>query len=286
MGAIGEGESMNHIEGKFIGVRNTLIFYQAWLPDGEPKAVLPIVHGLGEHSGRYMNVVNHFVPHGYVVYGLDQIGHGKSGGPREFVERFDDFSDTFTQYLAMVKEWQPGKPIFLLSHSIGGLIATYYLLDHQAEFQGAIFSAPVVKVASHVTQMTVFMARALSLLAPSAGVLPVDPSTISRDPDVVRAYIDDPLVFHGKTTARLSAEMLRALTRVSAETDKITLPFIAMQGGDDRLVDPDGAEILYTKAGSKDKTLKIYDGLYHEIFNEPEHTQVLKDVETWLEARV
>ncbi len=277
---------MNHIEGKFKGVRNTHIFYQVWLPDGGVKAVLPIVHGLGDHSGRYMNVVNHFVPLGYVVYGVDQPGHGKSEGPREFVERFDDFSDTLTAYLDMVREWQPGKPVFLLSHSIGGLIAAYYLLDHQAEFQGAVFSAPVVKVASHVSQMTVIMGRVLSVLAPMAGVLPLDPSTLSRDPDVVNAYINDPLVFHGKTSARLSAEMLRALTRVSAETEKITLPFLAMQGGDDHLVDPDGAEILYNKAGSKDKTLKIYEGLYHEIFNEPEHTQVLRDVERWLEARI
>jgi acylglycerol lipase len=277
---------MNHFEGKFKGVRDTHNFYQAWLPDGEPKAVLPIVHGLGDHSGRYMNVVNHFVPLGYVVYGVDQPGHGKSDGPREYVERFEDFSDTLTAYLAMVREWQPGKPVFLLSHSIGGLIATYYLLDHQAEFQGAIFSAPVVKVASHISRETVMMGRVLSILAPKVGVLPVDPSTLSRDPDVVNAYINDPLVFHGKTTARLAAEMLRALTRVSAETHKITLPFIAMQGGSDRLVDPDGAQILYEKAGSKDKTLKIYDGLYHEIFNEPEHERVLGDVETWLAAHL
>jgi acylglycerol lipase len=277
---------LNHIEGKFIGVRKTQIFYQAWLPEGDVKAVLPIVHGLGEHSGRYLNVVNHFVPLGYVVYGLDHIGHGKSGGAREFVEHFDDFSDTFTQYMNMLKQWQPGKPIFLLSHSIGGLIAAYYLLDHQAEFQGAIFSAPVVKVASHVSKTTVFMARALSLLAPSAGVLPVDPSTISRDPDVVKAYVADPLVFHGKTTARLAAEMLRALIRVSGETDKITLPFLAMQGSGDLLVDPDGAQILYERAGSKDKTLKIYDGLYHEIFNEPERAVVFNDIETWLAAHL
>jgi acylglycerol lipase len=277
---------MNHIEGRFKSIRDTLIYYQAWLPDGEPKAVLPIVHGLGEHSGRYLNVVNHFVPRGYVVYGMDQIGHGKSGGRREYVERFEDFSDTFTEYMKMIKQWQPGKPIFLLSHSIGGLIAAYFLLDHQAEFQGAVFSAPVVKVASHISKATVTMGKVLSVLAPTAGVLPVDPSTISRDPAVVKAYIEDPLVFHGKTSARLSAEMLRALLRVSAETDKITLPFLAMQGGADRLVDPDGAQILYEKAGSRDKTLKIYPGLYHEIFNEPEHEQVLGDIEAWLEARV
>jgi alpha-beta hydrolase superfamily lysophospholipase len=233
-----------------------------------------------------MNVVNHFVPLGYVVYGVDQIGHGKSDGPREFVESFDDFSFTLAAYMAMVKEWQPGKPIFLLSHSIGGLIATYYLLDHQAEFQGAVFSAPVVKVASHISQMTIIMGRSLSVLAPKVGVMSVDPGTLSRDPEVVNAYTNDPLVFHGKTSARLSAEMLRALTRVSAETGKITLPFIAMQGSEDHLVDPDGAQILYDKAGSKDKTLKIYEGLYHEIFNEPEHPQVLRDVETWLEAHI
>jgi acylglycerol lipase len=277
---------MNHIEGKFKGVRDTLIYYQAWLPDGNPKAVLPIVHGLGEHSGRYMNVVNHFVPDGYVVYGMDQIGHGKSGGRREYIERFEDFGDTFAEYMKMIQQWQPGKPIFLLSHSIGGLIAAYYLLDHQAEFQGAVFSAPVVKVASHVSQGTVLMGKVLSVVAPTAGVLPVDPTTISRDPEVVKAYINDPLVFHGKTSARLSAEMLRALLRVSAETHKITLPFIAMQGGSDRLVDPDGAQILYEKAGSKDKTLKIYEGLYHEIFNEPEHERVLGDVENWVAARL
>jgi acylglycerol lipase len=277
---------MNHFEGKFKGLRNAHIYYQVWLPDGEPKAVLPIVHGLGDHSGRYMNLVNHFVPLGYIIYGMDQIGHGKSDGMREFVDSFDDFSFTFAAYMAMVKEWQPGKPIFLISHSIGGLIATYYLLDHQAEFQGAVFSAPVVKVASHISASTILMGRSLSVLAPRAGVMSVDPSTLSRNPDVVIAYINDPLVFHGKTSARLSAEILRALNRVSSETDRITLPFIAMQGSEDHLVDPDGAQILYEKAGSKDKTLKIYDGLYHEIFNEPEHPHVLKDVEVWLEARV
>jgi acylglycerol lipase len=277
---------MNHFEGKFKGLRNAHIYYQVWQPQGEPKAVLPIVHGLGDHSGRYMNLVNHFVPLGYIVYGMDQIGHGKSDGTREFVESFDDFSFTLAAYMAMVKQWQPGKPIFLLSHSIGGLIASYYLLDHQAEFQGAVFSAPVVKVASHISKATIIMGRSLSILAPKAGVMSVDPSTLSRDPDVVNAYINDPLVFHGLTSARLSAEMLRALNRVSSETNKITLPFIAMQGSEDHLVDPDGAQILYEKAGSKDKTLKIYEGLYHEIFNEPEHPQVLKDVETWLEARV
>jgi acylglycerol lipase len=273
---------MNHIEGTFSGVRNTNIFYQAWLPKGNVKSILFIVHGLGEHSGRYMNVVDHFVPLGYAVYSLDHIGHGKSGGSREGIERFEDFTDTLTTYLGMVKLWQPGKPIFLLGHSMGGLISTYYLLDHQNEFVGAIISAPAIKISDSIPKSTITMSKVLSAIAPKAGVLALDASAISRDPDVVKTYANDPLVFHGKTPARLASEMLKAMIRVTAEVGKITLPFITIQGGQDKLVDPNGTRMLYDKSSSKDKTIKIYDGLYHEVFNEPERAVVLKDVETWL----
>jgi acylglycerol lipase len=158
---------MQHIEGSFKGVRNANIFYQAWLPEENVRAVLLLVHGLGEHSGRYRNVVNHFVPLGYAVYALDHIGHGKSDGRREYVERFDDYTDTLSSYLEMVKTWQRDKPIFLLGHSMGGTIAAYYLLDHQAEFRGAIISAPAVKVGDSVSQATIIVGRALSRIAPT-----------------------------------------------------------------------------------------------------------------------
>jgi acylglycerol lipase len=277
---------MNHIEGSFKGVRNTDIYYQAWLPKGEVEAVLLVVHGLGEHCGRYMNVVNHFVPLGYAVYGLDHIGHGKSGGVREVVERFTDYTDTLKVYHEMVKGWQTGKPVFLLGHSMGGLTASYYLLDHQASFRGAVISAPLVKVSDSISQATIIMGKILSALAPKMGLLALDTQGISRDPEVVETYVNDPLVFHGKTPARLAAELLKAMLRVTAEADKISLPFIVVQGSEDKLVDPGGAQMLYDKAGSKDKTIKVYEGLYHEVFNEPERARVLKDVETWLAAHV
>jgi len=127
---------MDHVEGNFKGVRNANVYYQAWLPEGNVRAVLLVVHGLGEHSGRYMNVVNYFVPLGYAVYGFDHIGHGRSEGEREVVERFTDYTDTLAIYCELVKGWQTGKPIFLLGHSMGGLIATHYLLDHQADSRG------------------------------------------------------------------------------------------------------------------------------------------------------
>jgi alpha-beta hydrolase superfamily lysophospholipase len=277
---------MNHIEGNFKGVRNASIYYQAWLPEGKVKAVLFLVHGLGEYCGRYTNVVNHFVPLGYAVYGLDHLGHGKSDGEREVIVRFDDYTEPLTTYYNMVKGWQPGKPVFILGHSLGGLITTYYLLDNQEKFKGAIISAPGIKVPANISPMTIRMGKILSTIAPKAGILALDATGVSRDPEVVKTYVNDPLVFHGKTPARLAAEMLKAMGRVTAEVEKITLPFIVIQGSADKLVDPAGAQMLYDRAGSKDKLLKVYDGLYHEVHNEPECGEMFKDLEAWLEAHV
>jgi alpha-beta hydrolase superfamily lysophospholipase len=273
---------MKHIEGTFKGVRDVEIYYQAWTPEAAAKAVLLVVHGLGEHSGRYMNVVNHFVPLGFAVYALDHIGHGKSGGAREMVARFEDYTDTLAIFRRMVGAWQPDLPVFLLGHSMGGLIASYYLLDHQADFRGAVISAPAVKAGESVSQSTIIVGKILSKLAPKAGVIALDVNAISRDPAVVQTYVDDPLVFHGKTPARLAAEMLSAMMRVEAEAGKLELPFIVVQGSKDRLVEPSGAQMLYDLAASTDKAIKIYEGLYHEVFNEPEREQVLEDVADWL----
>jgi acylglycerol lipase len=275
---------MKHVEGNFKSVRNLNIYYQAWLPDGNVKAVLLVVHGLGEHSGRYMNAVNRFVPLGYALYALDHIGHGKSEGTREFVERFDDYTVPLESYFKMVKAWQPGKPVYLFAHSAGGLIAAYYLIDHQADFKGAVISAPLIKISDDITSTTIAIGKILARLLPKAGLLSLDPHYVSRDPDVVKAYIDDPLVFHGRTTAKLSRELYNAMIRISEEGRKIALPFIVVQGSADRIVNPGAARLLYDIAGSEDKTIKIYEGLYHEVFNEPERDRVLADVETWLNA--
>jgi len=277
---------MRHEEGFFPGIRGARIYQRCWLPDGEPRAVLLLVHGLGEHSGRYMNLVNHLVPLGYAVYGLDHVGHGRSEGTREYVERFEDYTDTLDMVLGMVRQAQPDKPVFLYGHSMGGLIGAYYLLDHQDGLAGAVLSAPLARVPENISATTVTQGRVLSRLLPKLGLLPLDATGVSRDPAVVQAYVNDPLVFHGKTTARLAAEMLRAMQRVTAEAGKITLPLLALQGSADRLVNPGDARFLYDAVGSADKTLKVYDGLCHEVHNEPECGAVLQDVAAWLAARV
>jgi acylglycerol lipase len=277
---------MKHQEGSFRGIRDTDIYYQYWLPEGKVKAVLLIVHGLADHSGRYMNVVNYFVPMGYAVYALDHIGHGKSSGTRMYVERFEDYTDTLKTYFDMVRHWQPDQPIFMVGHSMGGLIGPLYLLDHQTELAGAVLSGPAVKPHDPVSPAVIFIGKVISALMPKLGVIALEADGVSRDPAVVQAYMSDPLVCHGKTTARLSAELLKTMQRVTAEAAKITLPILILQGSADRLVDPNGAQMLYDTVSSVDKTIKIYDSFYHEVFNEPEHDRVLGDVKAWLETHL
>jgi acylglycerol lipase len=277
---------MKHIEGYFKGVRDTDIYYQGWLPDGNVKAVLLIVHGVGEYCGRWINIINYFVPLGYAVYGLDHIGHGKSGGSRELIKQFEDFTGPLSQYYQMVKEWQPGKPIFIYGHSLGALITLFYLLDHQADFKGAIISAPPVKIPENISPMTISIGKILATVAPRTGILALDTSSLSHDQQVVMAYNTDPLVFHGKITASISAGMLRAMLRVNEEDGNISLPLFIMQGSADRIVDTTGAKLLYDKVGSNDKTLKMYANLYHEVHNEPERDMMFNDLQAWLSTRI
>jgi len=277
---------MKYQEGFINNGQDSNIYYQNWLPDGEIKAILLIVHGLAEHSGRYMNVVNHFVPLGYAVYGLDHIGHGKSDGTRVFVEQFEDYTTQLKIYFDMVQKWQPEKPVFLVGHSMGSLIGSNYLLDHQGELAGAVLSGPSVKVPDNISSTTIFLGKLFSILLPKLGLIGLEADGVSRDPQVVEAYINDPLVYTGKTTARLAAELLKGMRRAATEADQITLPIMIIQGGADKIVDPSGAQMLYDAVGSADKTIKIYKDFYHEVFNEPEHNLVLSEVQQWLEAHL
>jgi len=277
---------MKHKEGFFKCAGNSNIYYQRWLPVTKPKAVLVLVHGLAEHCGRYMNLVDFFVPRGYAVYGFDHLGHGKSDGARVYVKKFDDFIEMLDIYIRMIHKEQPGAPFFLVGHSMGGLIGAIYLLNYQKRLAGAILSGPVINMPVKITAFTRVIMRTLSILLPGCRLIPLEGESISRDPAVVRAYMDDPDVYKGNFTVRLCAEMLGAILRINKEASEITLPILIVQGTADTLVAPDGAQILYDKASSDDKTVKWYKGFYHEVFNEPGYLRVLSDVQKWLDARV
>ncbi len=263
------------------------IYHQCWLPEGDVKAVLLVVHGLAEHGGRYMNVVNRFLPSGYGVYTFDLPGHGKSHGQRVYVNRFEDYTKTLEIFLNKVRTLHKETPLFLVGHSMGSLVSAVFLTQHQEDFAGAVLSGSgVVKVPDTLSTATLFAGKVFSVLMPRIGIIGLDVNGVSRDPAVVRAYVEDLLVYKGKITARLATEMLKAMQRFPQEAVRITLPVLLLQGGDDRLVEPAGARMLFDAVQSPDKTLKIYEGLYHEVFNEPERDQVLDHMEQWLESHI
>ena len=277
---------MKHLEGQFNGVGNLNLYYQSWLPADEPKAILLVVHGLAEHSGRYSNLVNYLVPREYAVYGFDQRGHGKSDGVKGYVDRFSHFVDDLDIFLRLVHSRHPDVKTFLVGHSIGGTIATAYATLHQDDFDGLILTGATLSAPNNVAAGTIFAARILSLILPKVGLYVIDAEGISRDKSVVNAYVHDPFVYRGKIRARLGVELIKAMSAAKRQISEIHLPILVMHGASDRLSDPKGSEMLYQKASSADKTLKLYEGYYHEIFNEPGCEQVLADVESWLKSHV
>ena len=259
---------------------------KAWLPGGRPKAIVLLVHGYAEHLGRYEHVAARLNRSGYGVYAVDHWGHGRSDGVPGFVPAFSVYVDGVEALLAQVKTLQPAAPRILLGHSMGGLIAATTLLRGQHEFVGAVLSGPAIKAAQEPPALTIAIAKLLSRIVPQLGVLQLDGSLVSRDPQVVAAYRADPLVYRGKVGARLGAELFAAMNEVQANAARITLPILLLHGAQDGLAAPAGSEFLHQHVGSTDKTLNLYPGLYHEIFNEPEQQLVLGDMVAWIDGHV
>ena len=276
---------MERTEGTFKGDKGLNLFYQCWLPNTNPKAVLLIVPGLAEHSGRYTNVVNYFVPKAYAVCGLDTQGHGKSDGLRCYIDRFSDYIDDIKIFFNIVHQRYSDRKIFMVGHSMGATIALAYAVQHQRDLAGLIISGVGLKPGSSISPVLKRVVRLISFLFPKMGVTVLDATAISQDKAVVDAYIHDPLVHRGKITARLGAELLKTIDRLPSQIPMINLPIIIMQGTEDLLCNPEGSPMVYDLVGSRDKTLKLYEGFHHEIFNEPGHLQVMADLEAWLATR-
>jgi len=276
---------VKHIDGTFPGASGGDHYWQAWLPD-EPKAVVVLVHGVSEHGGRYGHVGKRLTDAGYAVYAEDHYGHGRSDGVKGDVGKFSWLVDDVDSMRRLAEERHPGLPMFVLGHSLGGLISLDYLTDRGEDgLKGLVVSGPAVdpSVGSSIERA---VAPILARLLPQLALVDLGIDNISRDPEVVAAYRNDPLVYSGKVRARTGAESLAATRRVASRLSRLTLPLLVLHGGDDRLVSPNGGKLVYDSAQSRDKRHKVYDGLYHEIFNEPEQDAVIDDVLTWLDAHL
>jgi acylglycerol lipase len=274
---------VEHRTGHFAGAGGVRIFWQAWLPDGSPRAAVALAHGASEHSGRYAWTGERLAQRGYALYALDHRGHGQSEGPRAVIDRVDNaVADLGTLIEIAAKEAGGGQKPFLLGHSMGGWLSLAFATRRQDEIRGLMLSAPVavLEAASPVERVA---GRVLSVVAPRLGVYAIDSSTVSRDPQVVTDYDADPLNHHGKLPARTVHEMAQEVARFPESIRTITVPLLVQVGTGDRLVPPQASELVYEWAASEDKTIKRYEGLYHEILNEPERDEVVADTLDWLD---
>jgi alpha-beta hydrolase superfamily lysophospholipase len=261
------------------------IHYRHWQVD-TPRAVALLVHGLGEHGGRYQYLAEALAGRGIAALAPDHFGHGRSPGTRCFVPAFENYFAPLDALRAMAESRYPGLPCFIIGHSMGGLITGVYLLERQERFAGAAFSGAAFAVPETPSSLALFINRLLAALWPTLGVMQLDASQISRDPEVVRAYCEDPLVHSGKISAKLVVELFRAMGRLEAERATLTLPVLVMHGEGDVMTPAAGSRDFAAAVGSSDRTLKIYPGLYHEIFNEPERDAVIGDLLAWLDTQL
>ncbi|MSO42453.1 MAG: alpha/beta hydrolase [Solirubrobacterales bacterium] len=273
-----------HSQGTFEGEGGPEIWWQSWSPDGTAaRATVVIAHGVSEHSGRYAHVAARLVGEGYAVYALDHRGHGRSDGRRACVDRVARAVADIGTLIGIARAEQSGAKLFLLGHSMGGALALQYAIDRQDSIDGLILSAPAAALEA-ASQVQLIAGRVLSVVAPTVGVFDVDAAGVSRDPEVVRAYVDDPLVHNGKLPARTVAELASAIQGFERGARTLRLPLLVMLGTADTLVPPDAGRMVEREAGSADKTLIEYEGLYHEILNEPEQDRVMDDLVAWLDA--
>jgi acylglycerol lipase len=257
----------------------TRLYWQAWDPDGDPRDTVIIVHGAAEHGGRYAHVAERLAAEGYAVYALDHRGHGRSDGPRAMIDRLDRLVEDLGGLVALT-----GARPFLVGHSMGGAVALTYAIRHGETIAGLVVSGPAVATEAVPAPLKAITAG-LSRLAPTLPVFKIEDDAVSRDPQVVLDYQRDPLNHPGKLPARTLGEIMRAMDTLPRDAAALRVPLLLLHGGEDRLCPPEGSRRVHANAGSADKTLKIYDGLYHEIFNEPEREQVLDDLVAWLAVR-
>jgi len=269
----------------FAGYGGVELYYQRWRADGPPKAVLPIVHGYGEHSGRYGNVVDWFVPRGYSVYAFDLRGHGRSPGKQGELRDFGDYREDVRAFLDLVHEAEPERPVFLMGHSMGGLIVLNYVLHDPSGLDGVVASGPVL-CAPGISSFLLWLCKVLAPVWPNLIMdSGLDATALSRDASVGEAYVNDPLV-HGKGSPCMVNELMKAVDWTQAHAAELALPCLIVHGSEDQLSDAQASQEFFDHVTFADKERIEYEGYYHEVFNELGKEKVFADIEGWLERHL
>jgi alpha-beta hydrolase superfamily lysophospholipase len=271
---------VNAREEKIDSAKGFKILVRSWIPDSTQRAVVVVCHGVNSHGGQYAWVGQQFAGSGLAAYALDLRGRGKSDGERFYVEDVADYASDVASTVTLAKSRHPGLPVFLLGHSAGGVTSAIYVLENQAGLAGFICESFAFQVPAPGFALAAI--KALSHVAPRLPVLTLKNADFSRDPKAVEALNNDPLTAHEVQPAATVAALVRADERLKVEFPSITLPVLIMHGTDDKATVCHGSEFFYQTAGSKDKTLKLYEGHYHDLLNDIGKEQVMSDIQEWI----
>jgi alpha-beta hydrolase superfamily lysophospholipase len=273
-------------ERTFDGVGGTPIVYDLWTPEATPRGVVILSHGYAEHARRYDHVAQRLGEAGLVVYALDHRGHGRSGGKRVWLKRLSDYTDDFATLVGIAATDHPDLNRVVVGHSMGGGIVFAYGAEHPGDYAAMVLSGPAVAAQLEVAKPVAVVGKALGSMLPGLPIQKLEVDAISRDPEVVAKYKADPLVHSGRLPAGIGRALLQVGENQPQLAAKLTAPLLIVHGEQDKLVSVAGSRMLAENAASSDVALKVYPGLFHEVFNEPEKDRVLDDVTSWIEVHL
>ncbi|WP_425638175.1 lysophospholipase [Algoriphagus yeomjeoni] len=278
---------MKHLETAYKTHDGIELYLQAWMVD-TPKASLLLVHGLGEHSSRYLHLVEKLNAAGISVFTFDGRGHGKSatGKPDAYFESYEDYLKDIEALFGKVKSFVPGLPAFLYGHSMGGGLVASYVLDYKPEAAGVILSSPAIKEAEGTSKLLIVLGGIMSKYFPKFKALKLDAQKISRIPSEVEKYLNDPLIYTEAVPARTGNELLKMMRSIQVKANDFNLPLLLIHGSEDGLTNPKGSEMLMQAAKSKDKTFRVFKGGYHELINDSDQEEVMDTMMRWLKERI
>lgn len=278
---------MPHFETSYTTHDGLKLYLQAWLPE-DPKASLLLVHGLGEHSGRYESIVAKLNALGVAVFTFDGRGHGKScpGKPTAYFDSYLDYLQDIDVLFGKAKNYLPGKPAFLYGHSMGGGLVAAYVLKYQPEAAGVILSSPAIKEAEGTSPVLIALSGLINRISPKLKVLKLDIAGVSRISEEVEKYKSDPLVYQESIPTRTGYEIYQMMQFIQQKAEKFTLPFLLIHGDSDRLTNPKGSELFFGKVKSVDKTFRLFPGGYHELINDSDREEVMQVITDWVGQRI
>jgi acylglycerol lipase len=271
-------------ESTFAGVGGLRIFTRSWQPEGKARGVVVIVPGFNSHSGQYLWVGEQFAANDLAAYAIDLRGRGRSEGERYYVEKMEDYTDDVATLIRTAKSENPGLPVFLLGHSAGGVVSCIYTLDHQSEIDGLICESFAYDLP--VPGFVLSLLKGFDYIAPHAHVYTLENENFSRDPLFVDSMNNDPLIKGESEATQTAKVMIDAARRLREEFPLIKLPVLILHGTEDKATNPSGSQFFYDTTGSADKTLKLYEGHYHDLLNDLDKEIVIADINDWIDARV